>query len=492
MSLSPVSAVDCRDLRVPLGDGVELSADLYPVPSGLPAPVVVMFTPYLKGDVSPLLLQVPALTEAGMNVVVVDIRGTGDSGGVFQGPLSVQEASDGAEVVQWLAKQEWSTGRVGLAGFSYPGAIQLLIAARRPEGLACIAPGTAPIDFYRDWTHRGAIPSHTNWAAMAFLHFGQKPEYASAALDFYYGAAQAAEDGPEFWQRSPSGVLADIEVPIMFIGGLYDYFARATLRGFDAATSPKRLVLGPWGHQYPQDPTELVDWYRYWLLDEGTDPTSSANVAVWRIGTEEWCFTTGRSIPAAPTVVSVGRTTIPVRATQFGWPLTVTPSPVDISMDMSTPSGMHLWGEDIVLELGHVAGDIEGAPLVRMRVTAEGCTDADVYTRLSLEHPDGWIEQLTEGRLRLSHRAIDTEKSARYQDGSLESLHHTHVDPQPLPGHSVEVLIEMLPTSVRVPEGGQLLLGVSAKRIDGVSRSAVITADELAIALPVLDVSTLD
>lgn len=57
-----------------------------------------------------------------------------------------------------------------------------------------------------------------------------------------------------------------------------DYFSRGMLRGFDAATAPKRLIFGPWGHQYPDDPDEVGDWFRHWLPGEGDDPTAGDNV----------------------------------------------------------------------------------------------------------------------------------------------------------------------------------------------------------------------
>ena len=474
-------------IRIPLRDGAELSADHYSAGTGTPAPSVVMFTPYLKGDMIPVILPIAALNDAGIDVLTVDIRGTGQSDGIFPGPLSPREVADGAEVVEWVADQPWSTGRVGLGGGSYPGGIQLLIAARRPRGLACIAPAVAPIDFYRDWTHRGGIPSHSNWASATFLQTPQPERSVTPALQYYYGTAQALpEDGPAFWERSPVTQLSNIEVPILFIGGLYDYFARGTLRGFDAAVAPKRLVFGPWGHQYPEDPTEILDWFRYWLLDEGANPVDEHNVVFWRIGTDTWHRSTGREIPQGPTVVSLGSSRLPVRATQNGWPQEKTPSPLPEFMDTGTPSGMHLWGEDHVLSLGHVRGDIQGAPVLRFNLADNGCADADIYARLSYVHSDGRVEQLTEGRLRLSHRAVDPEKSRRYPDGSYESVQLTHVNPQQLNG-AAEAFIEMLPTSVKLKDGDQLRLGMSARRVDGTSRAAELHIERLDVLLPVLD-----
>lgn len=484
---APLTSPPSRNLRIPLSDGTTLSADHYPAPGTQPAPVVMLSTPYLKGDLSPEFFPVEAIRAAGIHVVAVDIRGTGRSDGVFPGPLSVQEVSDGAEAVSWLSTRDWCSGRVGLGGVSYPGAIQLLIAARRPAGLACIAPGVAPIDFYRDWTHRGGIPSHTNWAALTFLQSPQNHRSAVAALQFYYGTAQTLpEDGPAFAERSPVTVLDRVDVPILFIGGLYDYFSRGSLRGFDNAAAPKRLVFGPWGHQYPTDPSELVRWFRFWLLNEGDNPTQGENVVFWRLGADTWVRSEGRRIPDAPTMISLPEMVIPVRATQNAWPLPETPSPVPVLSDTSTSSGMHLWGEDVVLPLGHVDGDIEGAPILFLSVTAKDCQDADLFVRLSLVRDDGTAEQLTEGRLRLSHRAVD-DRSRRYPDGNYEALHHPHTAPTPLGATPEDVFIELLPTSVRLPASATLRLGLSARRVDGASRPAELVAHSLSLRLPVLD-----
>ena len=65
---------------------------------------------------------------------------------------------DGAETIAWLRKHPASNGRIGMYGFSYQGATQLLAAAEQPEGLQCIAPHMTAADLYHGWFyHHGAL-----------------------------------------------------------------------------------------------------------------------------------------------------------------------------------------------------------------------------------------------------------------------------------------------------------------------------------------------
>ena len=91
---------------------------------------------------------------------VVDVRGTGGSGGNLEGNFfSPREARDSAAVIEYLGTQPYSTGKVGMAGGSYVGITQYLAAEQRPPHLAAIAPQVAISDLYRDGFAHGGIPS---------------------------------------------------------------------------------------------------------------------------------------------------------------------------------------------------------------------------------------------------------------------------------------------------------------------------------------------
>jgi putative CocE/NonD family hydrolase len=83
---------------------------------------------------------------------VQDVRGRGDSEGVFRGFR--QEAADGSCTLAWLRAQSWCNGRVGSYGFSYQGLTQLLLAGEQelPDALA---PAMAGLDERRHWAGEG-------------------------------------------------------------------------------------------------------------------------------------------------------------------------------------------------------------------------------------------------------------------------------------------------------------------------------------------------
>src|SRR6516165_3088451 len=124
------------DQRVPMRDGITLSADIYrpldPSDTAKKYPVILTRTPYQK--LSERML-VPAKYFAGRGYVFVamDVRGRGDSDGVFVPYFN--EGQDGYDAIEWCASQPWSDGNVGTIGSSYPGCIQWLAALQHPPHL---------------------------------------------------------------------------------------------------------------------------------------------------------------------------------------------------------------------------------------------------------------------------------------------------------------------------------------------------------------------
>src|SRR5512146_301026 len=125
------------DQRVEMRDGETLSADVYlPDPvsgeSGRRWPAILTRTPYQKANLN-LLSQARWFAERGYVFVAMDVRGRGDSDGVF-GPY-MNEGRDGYDSIEWAAAQPWCDGAVGSLGGSYLGRIQWLAAVERPPHL---------------------------------------------------------------------------------------------------------------------------------------------------------------------------------------------------------------------------------------------------------------------------------------------------------------------------------------------------------------------
>src|SRR5437588_12202068 len=158
-----------------MSDGVQLSATVTEPtdratgrPAGGRFPVIVAITPYAKDE--PCVdcgspdqagidtLPAPDFVPYGYVHVLVDVRGTGSSGGDFQ-LMGAREVQDGVEVIHWASGLAHSTGRVGMAGESYLGTDQLAIAGaigpRSP--LRAIFPVDVGVDLYRDLAVPGGM-----------------------------------------------------------------------------------------------------------------------------------------------------------------------------------------------------------------------------------------------------------------------------------------------------------------------------------------------
>jgi len=92
----------------------------------------------------------------GYAFVIADPQGIGTSSGEWHGAYSKQEQEDGYDVIEWIADQEWCTGKVGMSGISYYGFMQLLVAGEQPPSLEAIMPIEACDDHYRH-TYRGGV-----------------------------------------------------------------------------------------------------------------------------------------------------------------------------------------------------------------------------------------------------------------------------------------------------------------------------------------------
>jgi len=183
---------------VPMRDGVKVAVDIYrPTINGKPTeealPVLFQYARYWRstemanGDVRTLVgifpkgrntipfsfdnsvlvptyehdkpeLSYQMFLKHGYIVARADARGTGASYGLWHGDMSTVEANDGHDVVEWLAKQSWSTDKVGMIGGSYNGLTQFLTASANPPSLKAIMPQVAPFDeYFTSWAGGGVL-----------------------------------------------------------------------------------------------------------------------------------------------------------------------------------------------------------------------------------------------------------------------------------------------------------------------------------------------
>lgn len=135
--------VELRGQHVVMRDGVALSVDIYRPDVAGPVPGILTITPYGKGEGRSD--QARWYAERGYAVVVADMRGRFDSDGAWD-PFNPKHKTDGYDLVDWISRQNWSNGQVGMIGVSYLGWTQWWTASQAPPALKAIAPIMSPPD----------------------------------------------------------------------------------------------------------------------------------------------------------------------------------------------------------------------------------------------------------------------------------------------------------------------------------------------------------
>jgi len=298
-----------RGLRIPMRDGVHLAADLYVADvegalasdpaAALPAtpmPIVMDYIPYRKDDVDPTAMRhYLELPRHGYPVLRVDIRGTGASEGHAIDEYVEQEQLDGCDAIEWLAGQPWCDGHVNMMGISYGGFTALQVAALRPPHLTSIIAVDFTDDRYTDDCHyRGGLLRQyydLAWYGTRMIAWNAMPPDMGGADNMATWRDRLARDepyllswlrhqvdGPYWRQGSVAGDAGRIVCPAFLIGGWRDGYPNPPLRLYPALGGPRRLLIGPWDHRYPDAAIpgpridhlrEVVRWLDHWC--KGTD-----------------------------------------------------------------------------------------------------------------------------------------------------------------------------------------------------------------------------
>lgn len=267
----PTYAIEfAGDFSVPMDDGVELATSVWLPQAEGPFPVILIRTPYGRKRLAAEELR---YVRRGYALVAQDVRGREDSAGEWL-PFAY-EAADGAATLNWIAAQEWCSGRIGMTGASYGGFVQWAAASTgNPYLKALVSIVTAGSPF-GDIPRKGGtfmsglLPwcfamaeQRVNPAAMQREDWDQvlrhrplkdTPQLAlDRELPFWSTWAQNP-DYNRFWQRQDWPRQADqINVPALIISGWCDDNITGSLEAWEVLASPgkasARLIMGPWPH----------------------------------------------------------------------------------------------------------------------------------------------------------------------------------------------------------------------------------------------------
>ncbi len=281
------------DMGIALPDGTRLSARVW-MPQGKgPLPAILEYLPYRKSDGTAARDHGMHLhfARAGYVCLRVDRRGCGDSEGLFDDEYSEAELSDGVDIINWIAAQDWCDGNVGIQGISWGGFNGVQLAARAPEALKAVISIGTTVDRYHDDIHyKGGIQLGENigWAATVLSWFSLPPDPAIVGdnwrdiwlnrlenTPFLAGIWTRHETRDEYWKHgSICEEYSAIKAPVLVIGGLHDGYRNAMAAMIENLEAPVKGIAGPWSHKYPNISTigpsidylgEALRWWDHWL-----------------------------------------------------------------------------------------------------------------------------------------------------------------------------------------------------------------------------------
>ncbi|WP_018130901.1 CocE/NonD family hydrolase [Effusibacillus pohliae] len=317
-----------RDVRIPMRDGIALSADIYRPKQDGRHPAIVVRTPYGKTS-KEIHANGCYFAEHGYAYIVMDVRGRGDSDGEFV-PYR-NEAQDGHDSIEWVAAQPWCTGDVGTMGGSYLARIQWLTALTQPPHLRAMICIVSPSDPFVEWPTGIPIPFHLCWLYMTSGRIMQNVDVVDWESVYQHLPLVTMDEATgrriEHWRTEFEHPYLDdwwkqicyqssfhkIDLPVLHISGWYDDEQVGTPLNFigmthHAATEKTRnsqkLLMGPWPHQINRStklgeldfgPDSLIDlrgyqlrWFDYWLKEKQNGIMDEPPVRIFVMGDNKW------------------------------------------------------------------------------------------------------------------------------------------------------------------------------------------------------------
>ncbi|MBV9175394.1 MAG: CocE/NonD family hydrolase [Chloroflexi bacterium] len=471
-----------RGVRARMRDGVEIGTVIVRPDSDGQFPAIVAYNPYrtltsVKSEYCDAEYNHrwdgPSwFAEHGYAVVYFDVRGTGNSGGSTQSIYSATEQRDAYEMVEWIARQPWCDGNVGMWGMSYGGVVQWQVGTQKPPHLKALVVGSSNDTVYGDWVYPGGsirpymfdtfspLMTADNFAPPDPEIVGERwAEMWQERLDnnVPWGIdwiRHPLDDG-FYTSRSLQPDYSRIAVPTMLWSGWADCYPTPILRAFANLSAPKRAFIGPWDHDWPEMAvpgpriefrSEMLKWFDRWLkgIDNGVtdEPPLNLYVRTWSAPRElarmmdEGRWQAETEWPPArmqPITMYLGND----GALAAGVPPAPAQSSYEYDPTVGITSGIY-WGGGVIpwaMPLDQRADELKsltytsapfetdtevtGGPEVVLYVSSTA-ESGYMHVKLCDVAPDGTSKWLTDGGLLLSHRASHTRPEAVVPDTIYE------------------------------------------------------------------------
>jgi putative CocE/NonD family hydrolase len=466
----------------------------------------------------------PQMVSSGYAVIVVDRPGTGASFGQLNGDPEVV-AHELNDILNWIAVQPWSDGKVGMFGDSIQAQIQFRAASTGNPHLKAILPATTWMDNYSAVVFPGGIPDEafTNlyvkvnkaFNAMATPVDRDKDGILLAQAEAERKNAVALADAvadlkvaPYRDSPLPTGqkVWTEIQtlypfldrinragVPVYLINGWYDIYARDNFLIYANLTVPKRLLIRPTDHAGIEAPGSDIDygaeahrWFDYWLkgIDngimseppihyylQGVDQTQAWQSAeIWPLKNQvltKYYFGPGTGDSRVSTNDGALGLVSPVETPAFD----------RYTVDYTTTTGtMPHWS---AVAVAHQYPDLRSRDAKALTYTTPPLDQSTevaghpiAHLWLSTDAPDldvfGYLEQVDRNgnSTYISEGELRTSHRALsptpFENFGLPWHNHFQTAVQPIPaGVPIEMVFDLLPTAWRFAPGNQIRITVA-------------------------------
>ena len=297
-----------ESIRLRMPDGLHLAGLLYlPARPGRSVPALLHVVPYRHSPDMGTYLPMGYYAKRGYAELYIDVRGTGGSEGVPLDEYSPQEHADTVRIIEWLSKQRWSNGAVGMFGTSYSAFNSVQIAAEfHPPALKAIFALCGTDDRYTDDIHHPGgimLMADSSWA-LGMITSNATP----AAPDFDMDSQAALDrwntppwmqvylrhqlDGPHWRRGSLAPDYSRLKTPVFLGGGYLDMYQNFVPRIMRNSPAVSRGIMGPWHHSMTW-PGPVLDWdalrlrwFDHWLkgIDTGIlrEPRVSFYMPQWK------------------------------------------------------------------------------------------------------------------------------------------------------------------------------------------------------------------
>ncbi len=468
-----------ESVEIPMRDDNFLAGDIY-LPNTIDSfPTILIMTPYGKffSALNGLPLGVGKdIATSSYAFVVVDWRCRFAS--VSACAAGSDNGEDGYDVVEWIADQSWSNGKIGMWGPSALGNVQFQTARERPPHLvACVPEVAAPQFSYEKYYPGGSINVE-----------------GLQSLDILFGIAGLISSSPHYnlvWQIAENSSMypAEIGVPFLLVGGWYDHNTDQTLTMFDTLRSTSmedvrdqhKLLMGPWVHggtgmafvgsevqgelSYPgaagENVREALSFFDFHLRGIDNDWNTRDPVRYFQMGEDDWRSSSSWP-PEGVSIQNLYLTQdlmldLSSPTTEVSLPYTydpLDPSPtvggktLNLALDQgpydqsvlveSSPEAL-VFNTDVLAENLKIQGSVN----VNLWISSDRL-DTDVAVRLTDVFPDGRSMLLEDGIMRLRFRdGFRVQDTSFLQMGEIYDISISLDDLAVtiLPGHRLRLVI---------------------------------------------------